>query len=80
MIQEYYGSRNCNVAARGIGVPYIFIYKKTSIFLVAAPNSLNGTAGVSSTSEPISQTAEAMIQQSALQELEKWKPKFAMNQ
>ena len=52
-------------------VPYISIYKKRSHFLVALPNSLNGTAGVSSTYEVISETAETIIQQSILQELEK---------
>ena len=49
-------------------------------FLVAPPNSLNGTAGVSSTSELISETAETMIQQSVLQELEKQKTKLATDQ
>ena len=29
-----------------ISVPYILIYKKKSNFLVASPNSLNGTAEV----------------------------------
>ena len=48
---------------------YKFIKKNN--FLVAPPNSLNGTAGVSSTSELISETAESMIQQSVLLELEK---------
>ena len=52
-------------------VPYISIYKKRSNFLVALPNSLNGTAGVSSTYEVISEKAETVIQQSILQELEK---------
>ena len=54
-----------------ISVPYILIYKKKSNLLIAPPNSLNGTAGVSSTSEPISETAETMIGQSVLLELEK---------
>ena len=42
-------------------------------FLVAPPNSLNGTAGVSSTSELISVTAETV-----LQKLEKQKAKLAV--
>ena len=44
-----------------ISVPYLLIYKKKSNFLVAPPNSLNGTAGVSSTSGPILEKAETMI-------------------
>ena len=67
----------CN--SRDTGVTYILIYKKNN-FLVAPPNSLNGTAGVSSTSELISETAELMIQQSVLIELEKQKAKLAMDQ
>ena len=54
-----------------ISVPYLLIYKKKSNFLVASPNSLNGTAGVNSTFELISEAADTMIQQSVLQELEK---------
>ena len=54
-----------------ISVPYILIYKKRSNFLVAPLNSLNGTTGVSSTSELISETTEAMIRQSVFLELEK---------
>ena len=48
-------------SSRDVGVPYILIYEKKSNFLVAPPNSLNGTAGVSSTSELISETAKTMI-------------------
>ena len=61
-------------------VPYIFIYKKRSNFMVAPADSLNGTAGVSSTSELISETAETMNQQSVLQEVEKQKTKLPMDQ
>ena len=56
--------------SRDISVPYILIFKKKKKFLVAPPNSLNGTAGVSSTSELILETAET-IRQSLLQELKK---------
>ena len=49
-------------------------------FLLAPPNSLNGTTGVSLTSELISETAESMIRQSVLLELEKQKAKLAMDQ
>ena len=48
--------------------------------LVAPPNSLNGTAGVSYTSEQISETIETLIQQSVHLELEKQKAKIAMDQ
>ena len=48
--------------------------------MVAPPNSLNGTVGVSSTSELISEAAETMIRQSVLQELEKQKAKLAVDQ
>ena len=48
-------------------------------FLVAPPKSLNGTAGVSSTSELISVTAETVIRQSVLQKLEKLKAKLAVD-
>ena len=61
-------------------VSYILIYKKRSDSLGAPPNSLNGTAGVISTSGIISETAETMIRQSVLQELEKRKTKLAMGQ
>ena len=67
-------------SSRDINVPYILIYKKKTNFLVAPSNSLNGTAGDSSTSEPISEVAETMIRQSVLLELEKQKPKLAMDQ
>ena len=66
-------------SSRDISVPYILIYKKKSNFLVAPPNSLNGPAGVSSTSELISGTAETMIRQFVLQELEKQKAKLAVD-
>ena len=56
------------------------LYKKRNNFLVAPPNSLNGTAGVSCTSELISETAESMIRQSVVLELEKQKVKLAMDQ
>ena len=58
----------CN--SRDTIVPYILIYEKNN-FLIAPPNSLNGTAGVSSTSELISEIAESMIRQSVLLELKK---------
>ena len=48
----------CN--SRDTSVPYILIYKKNN-FLVDPPNSLNGAAEVSSTSELISKTAESVI-------------------
>ena len=67
-------------SSRDISIPYILIYKKRSNFLVAPPISLNGTTGVSSTSELISETAETMIRQSVLLELEKQKAKLAMDQ
>ena len=67
----------CN--SRNTTVSYILIYKKND-FLVALPNSLNVTAGVSSTSELISETAESVIRQSVLLELEKQKVKLAMDQ
>ena len=53
-------------SSRDISVLYILIYKKKSNFLVAPPNSLNGTVGVSSTSELISETAETMFRQLAV--------------
>ena len=37
-------------SSRDISAPYILIYKKKCNFLVAPPNSLNGTAGVIFTS------------------------------
>ena len=47
------------------------MYQKRNNFQVAPPNSSNGTAGVSSTSELISETAKSMTQkQSVLLELE----------
>ena len=64
---------------REISVPCILIYKKSN-FLVVPPNSLNETAGVTSPPELISQTEETMIRQSAFQELEKQKPKVALDQ
>ena len=64
-------------SSRDIYVPYILIYKKGVNFLVAPPNSLNDTARVSSTYELISETAETMIRQSVLLELEKQKSKLA---
>ena len=66
----------CN--SRDTSVPYILIYKKNS-FLVVPPILLNGTAGVSSTSELISETAESLIRKSILLELEKQKAKLAMD-
>ena len=68
----------CN--SRNIIVTYILICKKKNNFLAAPPNSLNGTAGVSSTSELISETAESTIRESVLLELEKQKAKLAMGQ
>ena len=65
--------------SRDISVPYILIFKKKKKFLVAPPNSLNGTAGVSSTSELILETAET-IRQSVLQELKKQKANLAVDQ
>ena len=66
----------CN--SRDTSVPYILIYKKNSV-LVVPPILLNGTAGVSSTSELISETAESLIRKSILLELEKQKAKLAMD-
>ena len=37
--------------SKEICVPYISIYRKRTNFVVAPPKSLNGTAGISSTSE-----------------------------
>ena len=48
--------------------------------MVASPNSLNGTARVSLTTELISEIVDSMIQQSVLLELEKQKVKLAMSQ
>ena len=45
---------------------------------MAPPNSLNGTAEVGPTSELMTETAETMIWQSVLQELEKWKAKWLL--
>ena len=69
-------------SSRDISVLYILIYKKKSNFLIAPSNSLNGTAGVISTAELISETAETvnMIRHSVLQELEKQKAKLAVDQ
>ena len=67
-------------SSRDISVSYILIYKKKSNFEVAPPNSLNVTVGVSSTSELISETAETMIRQSTLQELERQKGELDMDQ
>ena len=66
-------------SSRGICVPYILIYKKKNNFLVAPPNSLNDTAGVSFTSEPISETTETMIRHSVLLETERQEGKLAMD-
>ena len=46
----------------------------------APPNSLNGTAEISSTSELISKIAETIICQPVLQELEKQEAKLVMDQ
>ena len=51
---------------------------KITNFLTALPNSLNGTAGPAP--ELITETAEIMIQQSVLQELEKQKAKLTIAQ
>ena len=66
-------------SSRDITVRYILIYKKRINFLLAPPNKLNGTVGVSSTSKLISETAQPMIRQSVLLELEKQKVKLAMD-
>ena len=58
----------------------LLIYKKRSNFLLSPPNSSSGTAGVSSTSELISEKAEPMIRQSVLLEVEKQKVKLSMDQ
>ena len=58
----------------------MLIHKKKNSFLVAPPNSLDGTVGVSSFSKLISETAETMTQQSVLLGLEKQKTKLAMDQ
>ena len=65
-------------SSRNISVPYILIYEKITNFLTALPNSLNGTAGPAP--ELITETAEIMIQQSVLQELEKQKAKLTIAQ
>ena len=64
-------------SSRDISAPFILIYKKKSNFLVAPPNSLNGTSRVSFTS---AETAETIIQQSVLLELENQKAKLSMEQ
>ena len=43
-------------SSKGISVPCILTNTKKNSFLVAQPNSLNVTTGVSSTTEPISET------------------------
>ena len=58
---------------------YINLFKKNT-FLVAPSNSLNGTAGFSSTSELISETVESIIRRSVPLELEKQKAKLVMDQ
>ena len=58
-------------SSKDISVPYILIYEKITNFLTAPPISLNGTAETGPTSALIRETAETMIQQSVLQELEK---------
>lgn len=47
---------------------------------MAPPDSLNSTPTVSPTSELITETAEIMIWESVLQELEKWKAKLVTDQ
>ena len=63
-------------SSKDSSVPYILIYEKITKFLTALPNSLNVTAEVGPTPELITETAEIMIRQSVLQELEKQKPKL----
>ena len=67
-------------SSRDIIVPDMLIHQKKNSFLVAPPNSLDGTVGVSSVSKLISETAETMTQQSVLLGLEKQKAKLAMDQ
>ena len=62
--------RQCN--ARDTSIPYINLWKNFS--------GTAGTAGVSSTFELLSETAESMIWQSVLLELEKQKAELAMDQ
>ena len=66
-------------SSRDIIVPDMLIHKKKNSFLVAPPNSLDGTAGVSFFSKLISETAETMARQSVLLALEKQKAKLAMD-
>ena len=65
-------------SSKDSSVPYILIYEKITKFLTALPNSLNVTAEVGPTPELITETAEIMIRQSVLQELEKQKTKLTI--
>ena len=67
-------------SSKDSSVPYILIYEKITKFLTALPNSLNVTAEVGPTPELITETAEIMIRQSVLQELEKHKTKLTIAQ
>ena len=67
-------------SSKDSSVPYILIYEKITKFLTALPNSLNVTAEVGPTPELITETAEIMIRQSILQELEKQKTKLTIAQ
>ena len=57
-------------SSKDISVSYILICEKITNFLTALPNSLNGTAEVGPAPELITDTANNMIRQSILQELE----------
>ena len=70
--------RKCS--SKNISVSYILIYKRITNFLTAPLISLNGTVKAGSTSELITETAETMIRQSVLQELEKQKTKLTIVQ
>ena len=67
-------------SSKDSSVPYTLIYEKITKFLTAVPNSLNVTAEVGPTPELITETAEIMIRQSVLQELEKHKTKLTIAQ
>ena len=67
-------------SSKDISVPYKLIYEKTTDFLSALPNSLNITAEVGPTPELITETAEIIIRQSVLQELDKQKAKLTIPQ
>ena len=67
-------------SSKDSSVPYILIYQKITKFLTALPNSVNVTAEVGPTPELNTKTAEIVVRQSVLQELEKQKTKLTIVQ